>query len=65
MFANGAVFGANSRNNMWKTEYTLISINSYSLKLTDSIYLIILKTFNFLKSNFLHDHFIFKNFYNK
>ena len=42
MFANGAVFGANSRNNMWKTEYTLIPINSYSLKLTDSIYLIIL-----------------------
>ena len=62
MFANGAVFGANSRNNMWKTEYTLISINSYSLKLTDSVYLIILKAFNFLKFNFSYGHLIFKNF---
>ena len=65
MFANNMVSGANFRSDAWKIKYTLIPIDNYNLKLIDSIYLITLKAFNFLKFSFSHDHFILKNFYNK
>ena len=65
MFTNNVISNTNSRNDVWKIGYILIFIDNFNLKLINPVCLIILKTSNFLKSSFLHDYFIFKNFYNK